>query len=125
MVMKSLTVWGEEGNENSHIEEIIEGKKKAFCTPQAWFGTVDGEPETGKGDKLILKDPSGKERVLVEITSIRRLSFGEADEQLANDVLGCDLQDFRDAHRFYWEEDIAVSDDLPIVAEYFRIVEKY
>lgn len=123
--MKSLTIWGEEGNENSHINEIIDGRKKAFCTPEAWFGNVDGEPETKEGDKLILKDPSGKERVLVEITSVRRLTFGQADEKLAADVLDCDLQDFRDAHRFYWEEDIEVNDDLPMVAEYFRIIETY
>lgn len=121
--MKSLTVWGEEGNENSHIEEIIAGRKKAFCTPEEWFGTVEGEPETREGDRLILKDPSGKDRVLVEITGIKHLTFGQADEKLARDVLDSDLQDFRDAHRFYWGEDLQVNDDLPIIAEYFSIVE--
>lgn len=121
--MKSLTIWGEEGDENSHINEIIAGRKKAFCTPEAWFGTVDSEPETVKGDQIILKDPSGEDRVLAEITDVRHLTFGQADEKLALDVLDCDLQDFRDAHRFYWGEEIEVTDDLPIVAEYFRIVE--
>ncbi|MBN2658294.1 MAG: ASCH domain-containing protein [Spirochaetales bacterium] len=120
--MKSLIIWGEEGDENSHINEIIAGRKKAFCTPEAWFGTVDGEPETEQGDQMILKDPSGKERVLAEITEVRHLTFGQADEKLAADVLDCDLQDFRDAHRFYWGDEIEVTDDLPIVAEYFRIV---
>lgn len=123
--MKSITVWGEEGDENSHIEEIISGRKKAFCTPEIWFGKVDDEPDTKEGDRLVLKDPSGRDRVLVEITSIRHLTFGEADEALARDVLDCDLQDFRDAHRFYWGEDLEVTDDLPIVAEYFKILESY
>lgn len=123
--MKSLTIWGEEGDDNSHINEIIAGRKKAFCTPEPWFGSVDGEPSTISGDKLILKDPSGKERVLIEITEIKRMTFGEADEKLAKDVLDCDLQDFRDAHRFYWEEEIEVTDQLNIVAEYFRILEVY
>lgn len=120
--MKSLTVWGEEGNENSHIDEIINGRKKAFCTPGIWFGTVDDEPETETGDILVLKDPSGKDRVEVKITSVRHLTFGEADEELARAVLDSDLQDFRDAHRFYWGEDIEVTESLPIVAEYFSIV---
>jgi uncharacterized protein YhfF len=123
--MKSIIIWGEEGDENSHINEILAGKKKAFCTPAIWFGQADDEPETTEGDQLILKDPSGKERALAEITEIRRLEFGDADEQLAGDVLDCDLQDFRDAHRFYWGEDIEVNDSLPIVAEYFKIIEVY
>lgn len=125
-IMKTLTIWGEEGDENSHITEIIAGRKKAFCTPKAWFGNVEGEADTQKGDQVLLKDPSGKERALIEITDIKELTFGEADENLAKDVLDSDLQDFRDAHRFYWEEeDLTVTDDLPIVAEYFKILKKY
>lgn len=123
--MKSIFIWGEEGDENSHLDEIIAGKKRAFCTPALWFGKVDDEPETVKGDKIILKAPSGKEKVLIEITAIRYLKFGEADDALALDVLDCELQDFRDAHHFYWGEDINVSDELPIVAEYFQIIEVY
>lgn len=123
--MKSLTIWGEEGDENSHIDEIIAGRKKAFCTPEAWFGKVSDEPETKEGDQIILKDPAGEKRVLAEITEIRHLLFGEADERLARHVLDCDLQDFRDSHRFYWGEDIDVTDDLPIVAEYFKILKTY
>jgi len=123
--MKSIIIWGEEGDENSHINEIIAGKKRAFCTPAEWFGKVDDEPETEKGDKIVLKDPSENERILIEITEIRHLKFKDADEKLAGDVLDCDLQDFRDAHRYYWGEDIVVSDDLPIVAEYFKIIEVY
>lgn len=121
--MKSITIWGEEGNENAHINEIIAGKKRAFCTPKAWFGKVDDEPETKKGERIVLRDPSGKERICIEITEIRHLRFGDADETLASDVLDCDLQDFRDAHQFYWSGDIEVSDELPIVAEYFKIIE--
>jgi len=123
--MKSLTIWGEEGDENSHINEIIAGRKKAFCTPAAWFGSIEGEPETAVGDKIVLKDPSGKDRAMAEITEVRHLTFGQSDEKLARDVLDCDLQDFRDAHRFYWGEEIEVTEELPIVAEYFRIVEVY
>lgn len=119
--MKSIIIWGEEGDENSHIEEIIEGRKKAFCTPEIWFGQIEGEPETAEGDQLILKDPSGKERILIEISEVKHLKFGDVTEELARDILDCDLQDFRDAHRFYWEEEIEVSNDLPIVAEYFKI----
>lgn len=120
--MKSIIIWGEDGEENSHINEIMAGRKKAFCTPLLWFGKKEDEPETEKGDKVVLKDPSGKERILIEITEIRHLKFGNADEALAKDVLDCDLQDFRDSHRFYWGEDIEVNNDLPIVAEYFKIL---
>ncbi|MBI9100129.1 MAG: ASCH domain-containing protein [Spirochaetaceae bacterium] len=123
--MKSITIWGEEGEENSHINEIVNGRKKAFCSPEVWFGQTEEEPETRKGEQLILKDPSGKNRVLIEVTEIRVLKFGDADEAMARDVLDCDLQDFRDAHRFYWEEDLKVSDELPIVVEYFKIIEVY
>ena len=128
--MKSLTIWGEEENQNAHINEIIQGRKKAFCTPEIWYGNIEGEPETFKGDRLILKDPSGKDRVLIEITKIIHLPFGEADESLAKAVLDCDLQDFRDAHRFYWEEDlhednIILDDKFLIVTEYFTILEIY
>lgn len=123
--MKSIIIWGEEGDENSHINEIIAGKKRAFCTPELWFGRIDGEPETSKGDKLILRDPSGRDRILVEIEEINHIKFGEVDEKLAKDVLDCELQDFRDAHRFYWGEDIEVTDDLPIVTEHFKICEVY
>lgn len=123
--MKSLTIWGEEGDDNSHINEILAGQKKAFCTPAEWFGSVEDEPETQCGDQLILKDPSGRKRALIEIREIKKLTFGQVDEKLAKDVLDCDLQDFRDAHRYYWEEEIDVNDDLPIVAEYFTIVETY
>ena len=86
---------------------------------------MDDEPETVKGDTITLKDPSGKEKVLIEITEIRHLKFGDADEKLASDVLDCELQDFRDAHHFYWGEDIDVTDELPIVAEFFKIIEVY
>ena len=124
--MRSITIWGEEGDENSHINEIIAGRKKAFCSPQSLFEMNTDEPGTKEGDRLILKDPSGSDRLLIEINCIKNLKFGEADEQLARDVLDCDLQDFRDAHRFYWEEDkITVNDDLEIVAEYFSIISRY
>lgn len=124
--MKNITIWGEEGDENSHITEIIKGFKKAFCSPLSLYGQIDDEPETLAGDQVILKDPSGRDRVLIEITRVEHLTFGEADEKLAEAVLDCDLQDFRDAHRFYWEEDdIEVNDSLPIVAEYFKIIKIY
>lgn len=124
--MKSLTIWGEEGDDNAHISEIIQGIKTAFCTPLAWYGNIEGEPDTETGDKMVLKDPSGKERVLIEIREVKHLSFGNADENLAKAVLDCDLQDFRDAHRFYWEEDgITVNNELPIVAEFFTILKIY
>ncbi len=118
---------GEDGDENAHINEIINGKKEAFCTPLTWYGKTNEEPEAYKGDQIILKDPSGKDRVLIEITEVKKISFGDADEALARAELDCDLQDFRDAHRFYWEEElveenIQFTDDLKIVVEYFKII---
>jgi len=125
--MKSLTIWGEEGDENSHINEIIKGIKTAFCSPLSWYGTVEDEPRTASGDQMILKDPSGRDRVLIEITDIKQLNFGDADDTISRAVLDCDLQDFRDAHRFYWEEELAedkieMNDELPIVLEFFKII---
>jgi uncharacterized protein YhfF len=124
--MKSITIWGEEGDENSHITEIIKGLKKAFCSPLIWYGQEEDEPETSAGDQVILKDPSGKDRVLIEITAIQHLTFGDADEKLARAVLDCDLEDFRDALRYHWEEDgLIVNNQLPLVAEFFKIIEVY
>ncbi len=125
--MKTITITGEEGDENSHIEEIIDGAKEAFCTPEAWYGIDDEEPAAVVGDQIALLDPSGSQRVLIEITQIKTIPFGSADETLARAELDCDLQDFRDAHRFYWEEDlgqegIPFNDDLKIVVEYFKII---
>jgi uncharacterized protein YhfF len=125
--MKSMTIWGEDENDNTHINEIISGIKNAFCSPSAWYGAVPDEPDTTPGDQMMLKDPSGRNRVIIEITEIKNLTFGEADESVAKAVLDCDLQDFRDAHRFYWEEELAedgilMNDDLPIVIEYFKII---
>ncbi|MCP4163238.1 MAG: ASCH domain-containing protein [Deltaproteobacteria bacterium] len=128
--MKKITIMGEELNENAHIEEIINGKKQAFCTPEVWYGKAEGESEATVGDQIVLLDPSGKERVVIEITDIQKIRFDEADEKLSRAELDCDLQDFRDAHRFYWEEELAednivFDDSLIIIVEYFKIINIY
>ncbi len=126
LLMKTIIITGEEGDEDAHIDEIINGRKKAFCTPKIWYGKAAGEPEAEKGEKILLTNPSGQKKVQIEITDIREITFGEADEDLAKAELDCGLQDFRDAHRFYWEEELAeeniiFDDSCIIIIEYFKI----
>ena len=111
------------------ILELILAKDKTGTFTLPWIVERTDQPNPKAGDPIILIDFSGTPRVLVRLTRIHNVPFGEITaEDIAVDgtpVRSLDI--WRPLHTQYWNEmlspfDLEVSDDMPVLVEAFEVL---
>ena len=112
------------------IIELIVAKDKTGTFTLPWIIDRTDQPDPQIGDPIILIDFAGKPRVLVRLTKIYTVPFGEVtDEDTAIDgspVRSIDI--WRPLHTQYWNAllapfELEVSDDMPVLIEAFELLE--
>lgn len=117
------------------VAAILSGEKTATASLVLEY-EVAGEQLPQVGDRSALVDSAGRRLAVLETTEVRVLRAGDVDETFARDEgEGFEsVADWREAHRRFWESeqyraavrrpDLVLTDDEPVVAERFRLVER-
>jgi uncharacterized protein YhfF len=106
------------------VELVLSGVKTATAGLVEDYDEDDPVPVVGERFELL--DVDGYPVGIVETTEIRILPAREIDEQFAHDEgEGFEsVADWRAAHERFWA-DRGFDDDTPVVAERFRLLERY
>jgi uncharacterized protein YhfF len=117
------------------VAAILAGEKTATASLALEY-ELEGERLPRVGDRSALVDSSGRRLAVLETTEVRLLRPDEVDAVFARDE-GEGFEsaaDWREAHRRFWESgpyraavgrpDLVLTDDLVVVAERFRVVER-
>ena len=110
------------------IERIATGEKTmTYSLP--WLREHTGQPDPAPGLLVVALDAAGAPALLLELTRIKHLSFGEVTEaDIAEEGIPMrDIKAWRPLHTTVWNEKLAplgrsVSDDMPVTAEYFKLI---
>lgn len=102
-------------------------KTGTFALP--WLIEKTGQPAPAAGDDVILIDYDGVPTLLVKITALRPLIFGEmtnADIAIDGEPVR-DMAVWRPIHFAHWNRQLApfgmaVSDDMPVLGEPFDLI---
>lgn len=120
------------GTDEAMVERILaviaRGEKTmTFSLP--WVAEAEGAPPPSPGGCIVLLGADGAPRMLVRIAEVKARRFGDVSEaDLARE--GIPMRDptaWRDLHRLVWNAKLAplgraVSDDMPVWAEYFDLI---
>jgi uncharacterized protein YhfF len=109
------------------IELIREGDKTGtFTLP--WIVERTGQPEPAVGDAIVLVDFAGRPQLLVQLTAITQVDFGEVSaEHTAIDGHPVRaLEVWKPLHTSYWNAMLAphglvVTEDMPVLVEAFEL----
>jgi uncharacterized protein YhfF len=102
---------------------VLEGKKRATA------GTADEYQENEKeyvGERLALVNDELVMVATVEVTDVVESTFGDVPWSFAEAEGEGDasLEEWREGHRRFWSnEGVAVTDELPVVLVYFKLVD--
>jgi uncharacterized protein YhfF len=102
---------------------VLEGKKRATA------GTAHEYEENEMefvGERLALVDDDLMMVATVEVTDVVESTFGEVPWSFAEAEGEGDtsLEEWRDGHRRFWSnEGVDVTDELPVVLVYFKLVD--
>jgi uncharacterized protein YhfF len=106
---------------------VLAGEKRA--TAGLWQQDYVGEGEAldEVGERQALLDGEGKVIAILEITKAELTSFGEVTWAFA-EAEGegfTDIEDWREAHRSFWESiGVEIDDDTPVVCVEFEVVDE-
>ncbi|WP_312115911.1 ASCH domain-containing protein [Brevibacillus reuszeri] len=125
--MKRTTFWGRDENDERLVEQIIEGKKTATCTPKCWYDALP-EEATEVGEMLEVFSKKGNYMCTIEITKKYEVPFGQIDDETVRGENCVSYEEFRKDHIFAWENDLKregkeLNDHTIIVVEHFRLVQ--
>ncbi len=102
-------------------------KTGTFTLP--WIVERTKEPTPVVGDEIILVDFDGHPRLIVRLTEIEQVSFGDitATHTSVDGTPVRDLAIWKPMHTNYWnamlaEHDLVVSDDMPVWVEKFELL---
>jgi uncharacterized protein YhfF len=116
------------------VASILAGTKTATSGLLAQYER-DGEPLPEVGDRSVVVDSDERPVAVIEVTEVRVVRVADVDLQFAVDEGEgfASVAEWRAAHERFWrspelraalgEPDVAVTDDTPVVAERFRLVE--
>lgn len=107
------------------VEAVLRGDKIATAGLATDHAPHTEAPLPAAGDRWLLLGYDDEPMAVVETTSVRVVPAGEVDFQFAHDEgEGFEsVADWRAAHERFWAEH-QITDDTPILCEYFRVVEK-
>lgn len=120
------------GLDHDSTEQVIElilanDKTGTFTLP--WIVERTDQPDPQVGDSIILIDFNGKPRLLVRLTRIHTVLFGEmtADDIAIDGSPVRSLDIWRPLHTQYWNAmlssfELEVSDDMPVLVEAFELL---
>ena len=120
------------GLDDDSTEQVIEliragDKTGTFTLP--WLVERTGQVMPRVGDPIILIDFNGKPRLLVRLTEVYSVAFGEITAaDIAIDGSPVRTMDvWRPLHTRYWNAllapfDLTVSDDMPVLVEPFELL---
>jgi uncharacterized protein YhfF len=93
-------------------------------TATAGLAEDDDDPEARPGDRRLLLGLDDEPVGIVEVTEVRVVPAGEIDVEFAREEgEGFEsVDEWREAHERFFEQPL--SDDTPIVATRFRLVER-
>ena len=108
---------------------VIAGGEKTMTFSLPWMYAQLGMPSPKPGLLIVLANEHDAPELLVRVTDVKSLAFGEVSAaDLARE--GVPMRDpaaWRPLHEIVWNSilsnwDLAVSDDMPVLAEYFDLV---
>ncbi|URN93380.1 MAG: ASCH domain-containing protein [Candidatus Pristimantibacillus lignocellulolyticus] len=126
--MKSLTFWSSDINDESLINEVMEGLKTATCTPMIWYYNNPEEEATEVGDYVAVLNNDRIHRCTIQITENYEIPYGMIDIRVAKGENYRSLEEFIEDHNKCWENDllnegITLSENTIIVVEHFKLIE--
>lgn len=103
---------------------VLDGRKTATCSARSAYGREDEIPRQGM--KFHVLDGRGNTACLIEVTRVVIRAFREIDEEFARLEGEGDgsLAYWRSEHRAFFERAGCFSEDMLLVCEYFRVVER-
>lgn len=106
------------------VDAVLRGEKTATAGLRSDYGPDDRLPEAG--DRSLLLGWDDEPVGVVETAEVRFIRAGDVDLQFARDEgEGFDtVADWRAAHERFWAGQ-EITDDTLVVAERFRLVERY
>ena len=106
------------------VDAVLRGEKTATAGLRSDYGPDDRLPEAG--DRSLLLGWDDEPVGVVETAEVRVIRAGDVDLQFARDEgEGFDtVADWRAAHERFWAGQ-QITDDTLVVAERFRLVERY
>jgi uncharacterized protein YhfF len=109
----------------SLVEAVLRGDKTATAGLATDHAPHTTEPLPAPGNRWLLLDFDDQPVAVVETTEVRIVPAGQVDVQFARaEGEGFEsVADWRAAHERFWSEQ-AITDDTPIVAERFKLVER-
>ena len=120
---------GLDHDSTEQIFELIETGDKTGTFTLPWIIERTGQPAPRVGDPIILIDFSGKPRMLVRLTRIHAVLFGEVTEaDIAIDGSPVrSLEIWKPLHTQYWGAllapfQLSVRDDMPVLVEAFELL---
>jgi uncharacterized protein YhfF len=122
---------GLDDDSTEQVIELIETGDKTGTFTLPWIIERTDQPEPQVGDPIILIDFRGKPRLLVRLTRVYQVTFGEVTE----DDIAIDgtpvrtLEVWKPLHTQYWNAllapfDLSISEDMPVLVEPFELLER-
>ncbi len=116
---------GTPGGMRDRLNSLVLAGRKTATTGLLAEYAEEAEGLEYVGERLALLDDDGRAVATLEITGVRRTSFGEVtwEHALAEGEGDATLEEWRDGHRRFWErEGTPVDDSTPLVCLAFRVV---
>lgn len=123
--LKRIQFWGEDGDDDSFVVEIMEGKKTATVCKADEYYESDGEYDDGGlevGDLVDVYDLRQNLRCRIRVTEVYPVLFGDIPEKLWRGEVCQSAEHFQEAHRHCWPN-YNLTDDFAMVATHFELVE--
>jgi uncharacterized protein YhfF len=104
---------------------VLAGKKTATCGA-LWQYERDGVAIPATGERSIVLDGANRPRCVVETTEVNVKRFDTVDAQFARDEGEGDQSYtyWRETHETYFRRQGQFSEDMLVVCERFRVIEK-
>jgi uncharacterized protein YhfF len=120
------------GTDNQMVRAIIEriaiGEKTMFYS-LPWIAAQEGREAPVAGSHIVVLDAAGSPALLLRITRVERLAFGEVGESdiEREGIPMRTLEAWRPLHIDVWNQKLAplgmtVDDEMPVWAEYFDLL---
>jgi uncharacterized protein YhfF len=108
------------------VEAVLRGDKIATAGLATNHVPYADDPLPKAGDRWLMLGYDDEPVAIVETTSAEVVPAGKVSEQFARDEgEGFEsVADWRSAHERFWSEH-EITDDTPILCEYFRLVERF
>lgn len=109
---------------------VVAGTKRATASSM-WTYEDGSTPMPTVGELSVITDFAGVARCIIETTSLEIVPFGEVDEAFAREEGEGDgsLAYWRDAHARYFSRTLpaigrALTDDMPVLCERFKVIHR-